>query len=227
MKILLVSATALEINPFVSSLGKAQLLNNHLSKYFYHDLEIDVLITGVGMVFTTFYLSTQLQNQKYDLAVNAGVAGAIDHELHLGEVVHVVQDYFYELGAEDNANWLSIAELGLLSNNDLPYTANGLTNQILLNIPQLNSLKQVKAHTVNKVHGDLKSIEIMKQRSQAQIESMEGAAFLFCCLKMKVPCAQIRAISNYVEVRDKANWKMIEAVESLNVKLGQIIKSLG
>lgn len=227
MKILLVSATALEINPFVSSLGKAQLLNNHLSKYFYHDLEIDVLITGVGMVFTTFYLSTQLQKQKYDLAVNAGVAGAIDHELHLGEVVHVVQDYFYELGAEDNANWLSIAELGLLSNNDLPYTANGLTNQILLNIPQLNSLKQVKAHTVNKVHGDLKSIEIMKQRSQAQIESMEGAAFLFCCLKMKVPCAQIRAISNYVEVRDKANWKMIEAVESLNVKLGQIIKSLG
>ncbi|HRG58536.1 MAG TPA: futalosine hydrolase [Bacteroidia bacterium] len=226
MKILLVSATALEINPFVSSLGKAQLLNKHLSKYFYHDLEIDVLVTGVGMVFTAFYLGIQLNNQKYNLVINAGVAGAIDKELQLGEVVHVVQDYFYELGAEDNASWLSISDLGLLSNNDLPYTANGLTNQNFLNIPQLNSLKQVKAHTVNKVHGHLQSIEIMKQRSQAQIESMEGAAFLFCCLKMDVPCVQIRAISNYVEVRNKANWKMIEAVEGLNFELSEIFQNL-
>lgn len=226
MKILLVSATAIEIQPFLGTLSKAQIINQHLSSYFYHDIEIDVLITGVGMVFTTFYVGTQLNNKKYDLAINAGVAGAIDYNLQLGEVMQVVQDYFYELGAEDGANWLSIADLGLLSNNDLPYTANGLINQNVPNIPLINSLKPVKAHTVNKVHGNLQNIIAMQQRSNAQIESMEGAAFLFCCLKLDVPCLQLRSISNYVEVRNKANWKMKEAVLSLNEALGQLLKQL-
>jgi futalosine hydrolase len=44
---------------------------------------------------------------------------------------------------------------------------------------------------------------------------MEGAAFLYSCINEQIPCAQLRAVSNYVERRNKANWKMDLALENL------------
>jgi futalosine hydrolase len=66
----------------------------------------------------------------------------------------------------------------------------------------------------------------MYERSKAQVETMEGAAFMFACIKMNVPCMQIRSISNYVEVRNKSNWRMKEAIENLNQLLIQFLKSV-
>ena len=117
MKILIVSATKFEVAPLIEALGAPEILNNHLSRFQTNHHQVDILITGVGMVFTTFYLSTLLATSKYDCAINAGVAGAIDKNIILGEIVNVVDDYFYELGAEDGDAWLSIADLNLLTHN--------------------------------------------------------------------------------------------------------------
>ncbi len=223
MKILIVSATKFEVIPFTESLGAPEILNNHLSRYQTNQHQVDILITGVGMVFTTFYMSTLLATNKYDYAINAGVAGAIDKKLKPGEIVNVVDDYFYELGAEDGDAWLSVADLNLLTENDYPYTSKGLVNTKLLNLPPILALKQVTGQTVNKVHGNAQSIKTMENRSNAQIESMEGAAFLYCCLQHKLPSAQIRAISNYVEPRNKASWQMKEAILNLNEFLIRLI----
>lgn len=216
MKILIVSATKFEINPLIETLGMPKIISNHLSRFQTKQHQVDILITGIGMVFTTFYLSTILAKENYDYAVNAGVAGAIDKDLLLGEIVHVTNDYFYELGAENGEEWLKVEDLNLLTENDLPYTSGGLTNNKIPDLATIKALKQVKGQTVNKVHGHALSIKTMKSRSNAQIESMEGAAFLYCCLQHNLPCAQIRAISNYVEPRNKANWKMKEAIVNLN-----------
>lgn len=216
MKILLVSATPFEIAPIIDLLDAPKVLNSHLSSHSNNGHQIDVLITGVGMVFTTFHLSKTLSHQTYDFAINAGVGGAIDHQFDLCEIVNVVQDYIYELGAEDGKDWLSAHDLGLISAHDLPYSVHGVKNDKQSPLAAINTLKQVKGQTVNKVHGDAESIKILKERSEAQIESMEGAAFLYCCTQHHLPCAQIRAISNYVEPRNKANWKMKEAIIALN-----------
>lgn len=219
MKILLVSATTFEITPLIEQLGSAEMLTTHLSRYHTKEHQIDILITGVGMVFTTFHVSTLLAQQNYDFAINAGVAGAIDKQLALGEVVQIIQDYFFEFGAENHDQWLSISDLGLISRLDLPYTEKGLKNiHVPLWLP-LKELKQVKGHTVNKVHGNEQSIKSMLTKTNAQVESMEGAAFLYCCMQYQLPCAQIRAISNYVEPRNKAQWQMKEAISNLNTLL--------
>ena len=216
MKILIVAATKFEIAPFTDALGIPQALSNHLLRYQVNHNQFDVLITGIGMVFTTYHLSAVLANEKYDYALNVGVAGAIDKTIELCEIVNVVQDYFYELGAEDAEKWLDVNDLGLLSSNDLPYTANGLDNSNLPKLSAIEHLKQVKGQTVNKVQGNLESIRTMQSRSKSQVESMEGAAFLYCCMQHQLACAQIRAISNYVEVRNKDNWKMQSAIQQLN-----------
>jgi len=71
-------------------------------------------------------------------------------------------------------------------------------------------------------------MSILKIRSlfNADVESMEGAAFLFSCLTSKVPCFQVRSISNYVEERDKTRWNLELAFKNLNKALWEIINEL-
>jgi futalosine hydrolase len=58
------------------------------------------------------------------------------------------------------------------------------------------------------------------------VESMEGAAFMYACLIHDVPFAQVRAVSNVVERRNRATWKMDEAIRNLGVAAVQILNSL-
>jgi futalosine hydrolase len=44
---------------------------------------------------------------------------------------------------------------------------------------------------------------------------MEGAAVYFVCNEMNIPVIQIRAISNYIEPRNKSNWDIKKAIKSL------------
>ena len=56
-----------------------------------------------------------------------------------------------------------------------------------------------------------------KRGKIAQIESMEGAAFFAVCNEFGVKATQIRAISNYAALYDKAQWKIEESLEQLRL----------
>jgi futalosine hydrolase len=75
--------------------------------------------------------------------------------------------------------------------------------------------KKVHGITVNTVHGDEDSIDKISTAFKAEVETMEGAAFFYACRMMDVPCIQLRAISNYVERRNKAAWKLGLAINQL------------
>jgi len=47
------------------------------------------------------------------------------------------------------------------------------------------------------------------------VESMEGAAFMYACMVHQVPFAQVRAVSNMVERRNRGSWKMADAIRAL------------
>ena len=44
---------------------------------------------------------------------------------------------------------------------------------------------------------------------------MEGAAFMYACLVHGLPFAQVRAVSNVVERRNRDAWKLTEAIANL------------
>ena len=199
MKLLIVSATAKEIAPLI--------LNKQKN-------EFDVLITGVGMVATTYHLTKKLCSEKFDLVLNLGIAGSFDKKIQLGEVVNITEDVFSELGAEDNENFIGLDDLKIQNNATDLFKTKVVNNTTAFN-DYFKNIKKVKGITVNKVLGNTNSIEIIKQQFNPQTESMEGAAFLYTCNKENIPCYQIRSISNYVEQRNKASWKIEEAIESL------------
>jgi futalosine hydrolase len=214
MNILLIAATRAEIAPLISFMEgnwkrEDELIFSNASQ------KLSILVTGVGMVATTFALTKQLQTSSYDLVLQAGIGGSYDHNIPLGEVVQVTSDQFGDLGAEDHYNFLDVFDLGLEEPGGHPFNNKQLTSPAIPSIDQTSILK-VSGITINTVAGSSFTVESRIKKYGAQTESMEGAAFHYVCLKENIPFAQIRAISNYVEPRDRAAWKIKEAVEALN-----------
>ncbi len=54
--------------------------------------------------------------------------------------------------------------------------------------------------------------------AESQIENMEGASVVAICKQMKIPCSEIRAISNFVG-DDFEKWSVQTAIDALTEKL--------
>jgi futalosine hydrolase len=158
--------------------------------------------------------------------LNLGVCGSFDQSLTPGAVVHVVGDRLSELGAEDDETFLSIHELHLLDENDPPFVNGQLVNPAPPVSATLASLPAVTGITVNTVHGRDQSIAAVTARFAPQVESMEGAAFMYACLVHGQRFAQVRAVSNLVQRRNREAWKMSEAVASLGTTALRILNEL-
>ena len=209
MKILLVAATDKELVPIQRKLEKDQ-----------PSCAISILITGVGMIATTFEITKALTEERFDVAINVGIAGAFDRTLALGNVVEVVQDQFSEEFIEDGDEWKTYEEIGLREANEFPFKNGKLLSTFQI---QHSKLTKVIGITVNAVHGNELSIKSIVKRLNPQVESMEGAAFLYVCNQMNTPSLQIRAISNYVEKRNRSSWEIELALDNLANAISSIL----
>lgn len=213
MKILVTAATEAEIAlsiKHIASIGKEvkPLVFEH------NGHEIAFAVTGVGMIATAYNLTRILATGQYDFILQAGIAGAFNRNIPLGEVLAVSSDRFADLGAEDGENFIDVFDLGLSKPSQAPYT-----HKLLLNpyISELDiQLRVVDAITVNTVTGSDASVERLQRLYPGVLESMEGAAFHYVCLCEKVRFLQIRAVSNYIERRNRDAWQIELAVNNLN-----------
>lgn len=195
MRILVVAATTLEI-PTLHSGTRG-------------DHQVDVLVTGVGMVATAARVAQALARSAYDAALNVGVCGTFARDGALGEVVHVTSDTLSELGVEDGDRFLTMHELGLAPQASIDNHAPAFADL-------LTGFRAARAITVNTVHGNDASIAAVVERLSPDVESMEGAAFAYTCALFSVPYAQVRAVSNVVERRNRDRWRMDLAIRNLN-----------
>jgi futalosine hydrolase len=215
MRILFVAATKEEIIPLISNFGPpagGSISDFEGGVYQLPTANCQLLVTGVGMVATAFALGRHLSSHQYDLVVNLGIAGSFDRNIALGDVLEITEDTFAELGAEDGDEFLSIEKMGFGESTFYP----SAKRSNLYDPFKTFNLKTVAAITVNAVHGNDASIEKIVERLNPQLESMEGAAFFYACREMNVPCLQIRAVSNYVEKRNRENWNIGLAIKNLN-----------
>ena len=207
MKVLLVSATEFEI-----------------ASYFKQKDTIDVLLTGVGMPIALYHLQKKITENRYNLVIQVGLAGAFTTKFELGETVFVKQDTFGDLGIEEKERFTPIFETDLFNKNEFPFENGWLVNKN--KILQQSTLEVVKAVTINKVtdKGNIKQQLI--DSFNPDIETMEGAALHYVCLHQNIPFIQLRAISNYVGERDKTKWKIDLAISNLHNELIKLLKQL-
>lgn len=207
MSILIVAATKMEIQPFLDLHSDAEYL-----------------ITGVGAAITVFQLMHRIENNKYDLILQVGLAGTYTNELTLGESVIVERDCFADLAVWENKKIISLHDLGLTNPDEVPFEKGWLVNH-KVSFHSTQS-KKVKGVTVNLLTDDLNYVAEMKLKHNAEVESMEGAALHYVCIQKNIPFLQIRGISNKVGERDKSKWNFKEAIQSSNQLLSEIYISL-
>ncbi|MDB5115269.1 MAG: mqnB [Mucilaginibacter sp.] len=221
MRILIVAATQCEVQQLMDALGmqKSDEADNLFVPRHISVANCSVLITGAGMVPTAFALGKHLPHNVYNLVINLGIAGSFDRNIKLGDVLEITTDTFAELGAEDDTRFINIEQLGLGASIFNPTSSLGhFTKKV--------NLAKATAITVNTVHGNEATIADVVSRFNPQLESMEGAAFFYACREFKVPCVQIRAVSNDVEKRNRDNWQIGLAVKNLNTFALDLIKEL-
>jgi futalosine hydrolase len=179
------------------------------------------LVTGVGVFNVLYELKNRLNLFSYSLIIQAGIGGAFQKNKPLGKVYYMATEQFGDIGMEEkDGSFTSIFETPLIDKNSFPFTEGILIN------PEASLTKFLPLAygiTLNTVTGtQSKADKIIKKYPDVEIENMEGASFFYVCLKEKIPFMSIRSISNYVEDRNKENWKMVEAIESLNNTLAEL-----
>ena len=221
MNILLTAATPPELAPTVDWL-RGRALSTERNVIRYGGTEIHLLFTGMGTLATGYALGAYLAGHRIDLAIQAGIAGAFDPALPIGEVVRVVEDRLLDFGAEDRGGeFLDLADMNFAYAS--PYDDDGWLRPREIAASHL-PFRGVKAGTTNRSSGSRATIDRMRYHfPQVQLESMEGAAFFYACMQTAVKPLQLRAVSNYVTERDRDSWQIGKAIGNLDRALRQVL----
>jgi futalosine hydrolase len=225
MKILIAAATPFEIGPLQQHLEQ-HFVPSGPSQYQRGPTEVSVLITGVGLPLMAYAMGRVLGAKEFGLAINAGIAGAFQPHWEIGQVVQVVSERFADLGVQEaDGRFTDVHELELIGPEQSPFTQGRLLNP---RAEGASFLPQAHGLSVNKVHGYPPDIAAIRQKyPDADVESMEGAAFFYACLLENIPFLEIRAISNRVEARNRANWDLPLAIGRLNEVLVEMVGAVG
>ncbi len=184
---------------------------------------VHVLISGVAIYNTIYNLTQYCCTHKPDIVLYAGIAGSFSNSYVYADVVHVTEDCFADTGVVENARFLNLFDLGLESPNAFPFT-DGYIRVLPTFCPP--HIPQVRGITVNEITSSETRKNMLQQKYAPAIESMEGAAAHFVCAHQNIPCIHLRSISNIVGDRNKNNWQISKAIQSLHVEINATIKSL-
>lgn len=206
MNILVVAATSFEVQAFAESHPSAE-----------------ILITGVGIPYSMYSLTEYLQNKKFDVIIQAGVAGAFDRNILLSKVFIVKEDVFATTGILEKNEFITLSEAKLKVDSDIFIKDKLINTGKILNTISLPFANSITVDTVTD-NKDLNNL--FQKKYSAGLESMEGAVLHYVALKKKIPFLQIRSVSNYVGERDKSKWQLQPAIKSLNIELSKIYNYL-
>ncbi|MBL0884031.1 MAG: futalosine hydrolase [Chitinophagaceae bacterium] len=218
MRIIITAATIGEWMPVFVNMNTLYTGESQRLKVRFHQ-------SGVGMLASAVSLTRLVSEEKPDLIIQAGIAGCFDSNIPLGKVVVIKEEILGDVGVEEDGKWKDLFDLKLEKSNYHPFEKRKLPNP-WLSTYNLLKLPELTGITVNQISTQASRIEQLKKKYGAVVESMEGAALHFICREANIPFIQIRAISNYVGERNKAHWKMKEAIEALNEVLVKYVDRL-
>jgi futalosine hydrolase len=168
--------------------------------------QLTVVAGGVGPARAAACAATALTVDRPALLVVAGVAGGFAGRAAVGDVVVADAVVYADLGADSPAGFLPISELGFGADRALPR-------------PDLVALAAARTGavvgpilTVSTVTGTAARAAELADRHDPAAEAMEGAGGWAAAEAYNVPFLEIRAVSNVVGPRDRANWRLADAL---------------
>ncbi|MEN9521868.1 MAG: futalosine hydrolase [Bacteroidota bacterium] len=221
MHILFVAATIHESEILINAFPFKK--NGNVFSYQTQNHSVDVLITSVGSVNTTYHLQQYLQQNKPEVVIQYGIAGIKQNFIELGNCFIITDDCFADVGVFEYNKYKNLYDMNLADVNEKPFLQKKLSNTSIVNLI-LPDLQKASSRSVNLIEGDSQRLQIMNEKYDTDAESMEGAAFHFVMLQTNIPFLQIRSASNIIGERDKSKWKMKLAIDKINEVVLKIIE---
>jgi futalosine hydrolase len=174
---------------------------------------VQFLVTGMGPVEATLALTKHLggDHSSYQAVINTGTAGAfIGTGLGLLDACLAAREVIGDLGI-----CLQDRIAGFSSSLAVPREFS-LAGDLLARAERTLAAMAIPCRsgtfvTVNCVSGTRNRGDQLRDRHQAICENMEGAALARVCQSFGLPFLELRCISNMVEERNTANWRLAEA----------------
>jgi futalosine hydrolase len=176
---------------------------------------------GVGPAAAAAGTARLLATGHYRAVVSAGIAGGFRGRAPVGAIVLAARSIAADLGAESPAGFLPIEELGFGSS--VLAADPDLLDRLTEALPQAIVGDVLTLATVT---GTAATATALAERHPAAVaEAMEG--FGVAVAAAGLPFAELRTISNPVGPRDRAAWRLKDALDALSTASAALWKSCG
>ncbi|MDA8210436.1 MAG: futalosine hydrolase [Clostridia bacterium] len=179
------------------------------------DTRFDVLVAGVGPAAAAANTAKVLATAEYDMVVSAGIGGGFPGMAEVGSLVVANEIVAADLGVETPEGFSSLDELGFGSTRVQvdDNLVNRVTGALLAAGLPVSTGPVLTVSTVTGTAGS--AAEMASRVPGATAEAMEGYGVAIAAHDRGVPILEIRAISNSVGPRDRAAWRIKEALDVL------------
>lgn len=187
--------------------------------------DVDVIAAGVGPAAAAAGTATALAlasaTRPYGLVISAGVGGGFHPVAPLASLVVADAIVAADLGAETPDGYLPVTALGFGTVEHLPPAS------LVRAAAEATGALTGTVLTVSTVTGSAaRAAELRGRHTYAAAEAMEGFGVAEAAARHGVPVMEIRAVSNAVGPRDRAAWRIGEALEALAGAFGKLVPVL-
>ncbi|GAA0449845.1 futalosine hydrolase [Streptomyces sp. NPDC046215] len=239
MRVLVVTAVAAERDAVTS--GPAAPLETAVPGFALHrrapagpgapPVVLDALAAGVGPAAAaagtaTALTAAALSGSPYDLVVSAGIGGGLTGSptvpgAPVGSLVVSDAIVAADLGAETPEGFLPVTDLGFGTVEHRPPAA------LVAAVAGATGARPGTVLTVSTVTGSAaRAAELAARHPGALAEAMEGFGVAEAAAAHGVPVLELRAVSNPVGPRDRAAWRIGEALGALAAAFRQLSPAL-
>lgn len=182
----------------------------------------DLLAAGVGPACAaastaTALTAAALSGAPYTLVVCAGIAGGFLPDAPVGSLVVADEITVADLGADTADGFLPVTELGFGAVTHRP------PESLVRDVTAATGARAGAVLTVSTVTGTADRAERLRARHPSALaEAMEGFGVAEASAAHGVPVLELRAVSNPVGPRDRAAWRVGEALAVLTEAFGKL-----
>lgn len=186
----------------------------------------DVIAAGVGPAYAAAGTAAALASGSYGLVISAGIGGGFEGVAPIGSLVVADRIVAADLGAESPDGFISVDELGFGTGR---LAADSSWSRRIYDAIRTVGLPTALGPvlTVSTATGTAATAAAHAARVPgAAAEGMEGYGVAVAAQRLGVPFTELRAISNAVGPRDRAAWRIGEALAALEKASAALLEVL-
>ena len=206
-KLAIMGAMEEEITPlleYFTDIKKTDYANNTYYEVKLGELDVVIAYSKIGKVFSTLTASTMIQKFGCDTLLFSGVAGGINPELNIGDLIvaNKLSQHDLDITAFGHPH-------GYVPGGEVYVNTDENLKNIALEVAKENDIKIIEGiiATGDQFVADEKRKDFIQTTFNADALEMEGASVAVVCDALNVPCLILRAISDTADMDAGFNFE--------------------